>query len=201
MVDIPRIEFEDDKIVVMRVSVNDEEDLVFENVTGSGVVVENLLDGNRDPIAVNRRKKAFLAHVATTNNTSASGNTWNTLPYNSVEFNGISTATFDTNTHQLTLQPGSYYFDIFHNAYNTNDTNIRLYDPVNNTELKQGSMAYGAESAPMTIKWKTTFASQITIEMQIRPRQSTSYAAGVVRDDNVPTSQTPFAGDFYVEEL
>jgi hypothetical protein len=167
------------------------------NVIMPGIVAADGTVFNR----FENRDNMFLAQIETNNGVNLSGGGWRTLPYNVERFNSISGASFNTSTHTLTLPEGEYYFDCFHRTYATNDTNLRLYDPTNTTEIKQGSMAYGNESAPMTLKAIMTFNTTQDLVMQVYPRSSTSWGAGVVRDNNVPTINTPFAGKFYVERI
>lgn len=196
----PRIQFEKNGTIVGEIYHDANGNLVLTTDSGDGVRIDSLIDGTGTAYsAVDNRKRSFLAHVETNNGASIGSHTWETMPYNKIEMNKIDGATFDTSSYTLTLPAGTYYFDCFHNAYSTNDCNMRLYNPTTSTEIKQGSMAYGNNSAPMTLKGEISFSEETDIIVQIKADSSTSWGAGVVRNDNLSLSQTPYAGNFYVE--
>lgn len=199
----PRIQLNIDGSAVSEIfNVDSNDNVAVVSLDSGNVKIDSLIDGeNIQYSSIDRRKRSFLAQIETNNGWDISGNTWNTAPYNVVRYNKIAGATFDTASYTLTVEPGTYFFDCFHKTHGAGDTNVRLYNPTTSTEIKQGSMAYGGSSAPMTIKTEIEFTETTDIVMQVKPRDNTSWGAGVVRDDYISTNQTPYAGEFYVERV
>jgi len=199
----PELVFTNGQSDVAKIYQDNSGSIKIEALVSNNIIVESLRDENGNAFTESKGvEEIFLAHIATTNGVSTPNDTYFTLPYNTVEENSIPGASFDTATHELSLPAGLYYVDSYHNFYSgDSDASIRLYDPDNNTQVLQGSMGYANNSSFMTISGLLNLSSTTNMIMQLRSDDGTSWGAGVVRDDNIPTTETPYAGNFYIEKI